>query len=55
VSAEVLRGIAALAEMLDMIGETGKSDHDLASVFTVYELEIRALVEFSLLELTNYA
>ena len=43
--AELLRGAAAIWEMIDMIGVEGFTDHDLASVFTDNELQIRALVQ----------
>lgn len=43
---DVLRGAAALWEMLNLIGEPEKSDHDLARIFTENEMEIRALVAF---------
>lgn len=43
-TASRLRGAAALTQMLDMIGEEGWNDHDMARVFVDNELEIRDAV-----------
>lgn len=39
-----IRGIAALVEMLDMIGQEGMDDHAMAKVFCENELEIREML-----------
>jgi hypothetical protein len=43
--AKALVGVAALIEMLNLIGDHDVTDHDVAEVLTKYELELRALVE----------
>lgn len=48
-----LRGAAALAEMLDMIGQPDNWDTKLARVFTEHELALRSLLEFVLVETAN--
>jgi hypothetical protein len=51
IRAQRLRGIAALMEALDMIGRN-QTDHDLAAVIVDNELELRAMLQFSLVQLS---
>ena len=41
--ARAISGLAALTEMLSLIGKEGATDHDMAKVFTEHELDFRAL------------
>jgi hypothetical protein len=41
--ARAIAGLAALTELIGLIGKDGKTDHDLAKVVVDHELELRAL------------
>jgi|ERR1700733_359169 len=49
--AKVLRGVAAMIEVVDLIGEHDISDHDSAKIIVDHELEIRELCSYSLAKL----
>lgn len=46
--AQCMRGIAALREALDLIGAGGSNDHALAGIICKNELELQALIHFTL-------
>ena len=48
-----LRGVAALTEMLERIGCTNSTDHDLAHIFVDNELELREMLAFTMAELAK--
>jgi hypothetical protein len=50
-AADVAEGWAALTRALDMIGDTKKTDHDLAKIIVDHELQIRMLLVFALTKL----
>lgn len=41
----VLRGAAALADAIEIIGADGKTDHDLAKIIVDNEPHLRALIK----------
>jgi hypothetical protein len=43
-NADVIRGVAALKEMLDCIGNTELSDAAVSKILCDYEMELRALL-----------
>lgn len=47
----LLRGAAAMHAMLDIIGEEGRTDHDLARIFVDDEIAIRAFLKFAIEQL----
>lgn len=47
-STGVIRGLAALSEMLDCIGERNADDHKVAQVLVENELHLRSLLAFGL-------
>lgn len=49
--AQALRGAAALSDMLDCLGQA--DDHAVAKIVTERELELRALLTFSLDEFSS--
>lgn len=58
--ADVIRGVAALAEMLDCIGgidPSGESigDHAVAKILVEYEISLRALVKYSIEQMAGDA
>lgn len=50
---ETIKGVAALAEALDMIGAEGKDDHAMAKIICDGELPLRDLVRYALNSLAN--
>lgn len=53
IDARRLRGAAALMEILEHIGATNATDHDMAHVVVDNELELRELLAFALLKLSG--
>lgn len=51
--ARLLRGLAAIDEMLDVIGAHDKDDHEVARVLCDNELDIRELVMFALSKINS--
>lgn len=43
--ANILRGAAALAEMLECIGHPERDDHSVAATLTTHELDLRAMLQ----------
>src|ERR1700689_4056148 len=50
--AKTWRGLTAIIEVVDLIGEHDISDHDFAKIIVDHELEIRELCSYSLAKLT---
>lgn len=48
-----LKGASAVAEAIELIGEDGKTDHDMAKIIVENELAIRDLVRFALSRLAK--
>jgi hypothetical protein len=50
-AADIAEGWAALTRALDVIGNTEKTDHDLAKIIIDHEPQIRMLLVFALTQL----
>lgn len=50
--ARAIAGIAALTELLDCIGREGIDDHHVAKILTGYQLELHALRELFIEEVS---
>jgi hypothetical protein len=51
--AKVIRGAAAVAQMLDQIGLPGANDKTVAQILVENEMELRHLVSFALTEIAK--
>ena len=51
--ATVIRGAAAVAQMLDQIGQPGANDKTVAQILVDNEMELRHLVSFALTEIAK--
>ena len=51
--AKVIRGAAAIASMLDLIGQPGSDDHILAKIAVENEYELQHLLSFALAEIAK--
>ena len=51
--AKVIRGAAAIAQVIDLIGQPGADDKTIAQIIVESEMELRHLLSFALAEIAK--